>query len=76
MVKEALSGLGSDLDISALVTPFPASGSNRGLLNPIPHKNLPSPGALPASAAALDTSKVSAALLTEIICKLSPSRLV
>ena len=74
MVKEALSGLGSDLDISALVMPFPAIVSNGGLLNPIPYKNLPLPGALLASVASLDTSKLSAALLAEIIFELSPSR--
>ena len=76
MVKEAPSGLGSDLDISALVTLFPAIGSNGGLLKAIPPKIPSSLGALLASVAALDTSKLSAALLTEIICKLSPSRLV
>ena len=62
MVKEALSGLGSDLDISALVTPFPAIGSNRGLLKPTPHKIPSLPGALLASVAALNTSKLSVAL--------------
>ena len=76
MLKEALSGLGSNLNISALVTPLPEIGSNEGLLKPILHKNPPSPCALLASVAALDISKLSAALLAKIIFELSPSRMV
>ena len=62
MVKKSPSGLGSDLDISALATPFPAIGSNDGLLKAIPPKIPSSLGALLASVAALDTSKLSTAL--------------
>ena len=62
MVKEAPSGFVTDLDISALATPIPAIGSNDGLRKPIPPTVMSSLGALLASVAVLDFSKISAAL--------------